>query len=83
MMTTAPLRIGNSNVNKRAKTSSDTHYISICENRTKEVGIAAISATRPVIHLRQFCDVQTYVNTITEIYVYQPIEVRISFSFDT
>lgn len=59
----------------KQRSSDDAYIISICEKKSKEIGISILNMKRPIIQLCQFCDVQTYVNTLTEIFIYQPTEV--------
>lgn len=51
------------------------YILALNENRTKEVGIAAINLKSPVVSLSQYCDSHTYMHTMTSILIYQPTEV--------
>lgn len=60
---------------KQRSSSDDSYIISICEKKSKEIGISILNLKLPIIQLCQFCDVQTYVYTLTELFIYQPTEV--------
>lgn len=63
-----------------AKSDIAFYCIAVSEGRGHargEVGIAVIDIKRPRLILCQLSDRQTYVNTLTKISVFQPVEVNI------
>ncbi|RZF42657.1 hypothetical protein LSTR_LSTR001452 [Laodelphax striatellus] len=71
----------------RSATSEDSSHntiLAVTEGRglaRGEVGIAVMDTKRPQLVLCQISDVQTYINTLTKVQIFNPIEILVPSTF--
>ena len=50
--------------------------MAIVESGSREVGLAFVSQHSPTLFLSQYCDVSTFFNTLSTIFLHNPHQVR-------
>ena len=52
--------------------------VALIENRSREVGLACMNLSSYEITISQFADNQTYINTLSTIYAWSPVEIIVT-----